>query len=152
MLSKSLSLSHTHTHTNAESIFIIKKAREFRKNIYFCFIDYVKAFDYVDHNKLWKILKEMGILDHLICLLRNLYAGQIAEVRTGNGTTDCFQIGNGVRQGCILSPCLFNLYAKYIMRNAGLEKAQAGIKIAGRNINNLRYADDATLWQKVKRN
>ena len=106
----------------------------------------------LDHNKLWKILKEMGIPDHLTCLLRNLYAGQEATVRTGHGTTDCFQIGKGVRQGCILSPCLFNLYAEYIMRNAGLEEAQAGIKIAGRNINNLRYADDTTLWQKVKRN
>ena len=107
----------------------------------------------MDHNKLWKILKEMGIADHLICLLRNLYAGQEAIVRTGHGTTDCFQIGKGVRQGCILSPYLFNLYAECIMRNAGLEEAKAGIKIAGRNINNLRYADDTTLmWQKVKRN
>ena len=131
---------------------IIEKAREFQKIIYFCFIDYAKAFDYVDHNKLWKILKEMGLPDHLICLLRNLYAGQEATVRTGHGTTDWFQIGKGVRQGCILSPCLFNLYAEYIMRNAGLEEAQAGIKIAGRNINNLRYADDTILWQKVKRN
>ena len=110
-----------------------------------CFIDYAKAFDCVDHNKLWKILKEMGIPDHLICLLRNLYAGQEATVRTGHGTTDWFQIGKGVCQGCILSPCLFNLYAEYIMRNAGLEETQAGIKIAGRNINNLRYADDTTL-------
>ena len=100
----------------------------------------------------WKILKEMGIPDHLTCLLRNLYAGQEATVRTGHGTTDWFQIGKGVRQGCILSPCLFNFYAEYIMRNAGLEKAQAGIKIARRNTNNLRYADDTTLWQKVKRN
>ena len=123
---------------------IIKKAREFQKNIYFCFIDYAKAFDYVDHNKLWKILKEMGIPDHLTCLLRNLYAGQEAIVRTGHGTADWFQIGKGVRQGCILSPCL-NLYAEYIMRNAGLEEAQAGIKIARRNISNLRYADDTTL-------
>ena len=119
--------------------------REFPKNIYFCFIDYAKAFDCVDHNKLWKILKEMGIPDHLICLLRNLYAGQKATVRTGHGTTEWFQIGRGVSQGCILSPCLFNLYAEYIMRNAGLEEAQAGIKIAGRNINNLRYTDDTTL-------
>ena len=103
------------------------------------------AFDCVDHNKLWKILKEMGIPDHLTCLLRNLYAGQEATVRTGHGTTDWFQIGKGVRQGCILSPCLFNFYAEYIMRNTGLEEAQAGIKIAGRNINNLRYADDTTL-------
>ena len=124
---------------------IMEKAREFQKNIYFCFIDYAKAFDCVDHNKLWKILKEMGIPDHLTCLLRNLYAGQEATVRTGHGTTDWFQIGKGVHQGCILSPCLFNLYAEYIMRNAGLEEAQAGIKIAGRNINNLRYADDTTL-------
>uniref|UniRef100_A0A8B9XK85 Reverse transcriptase domain-containing protein n=1 Tax=Bos mutus grunniens TaxID=30521 RepID=A0A8B9XK85_BOSMU len=124
---------------------IIKKAREFQKNIYFCFIDYAKAFDYVDHNKLWKILQEMGIPDHLTCLLRNLYAGQEATVRTGHGTTDWFQIGKGLRQGCILSPCLFNLYAEYIMRNDGLEEAQARIKIAGRNINNLRYADDTTL-------
>ena len=124
---------------------IIKKAREFQKNIYFCFIDYTKAFNYVDHNKLWKILKEMGIPDHLTCLLRNLYAGQEATVRTAHGTTDWFQIEKGVRQGCILSPCLFNLHAEYIMRNAGLEEAQAGIKIAGRNINNLRYADDITL-------
>ena len=124
---------------------IMEKAREFQKNIYFCFIDYAKAFDCVDHNKLWKILKEMGIPDHLTCLLRNLYAGQEATVRTGHGTTDWFQIGKGVCQGCILSPCLFNLYAEYIMRNAGLEETQAGIKIAGRNINNLRYADDTTL-------
>ena len=97
---------------------IIEKAREFQKNIYFCFTDYAKAFDCVDHNKMWKILKEMGILDHLTCLLRNLHAGQEATVRTGHGTTDWFQIGKGVRQGCILSPCLFNLYAEYIMRNA----------------------------------
>ena len=122
-----------------------QKAREFQKNIYFCFIDYAKAFDCVDHIKLWKILKEIGIPDHLTCLLRNLYAGQEATVRTGHGTTDWFQIGKGVCQGCILSPCLINLYAEYIMRNAGLEEAQAGIKIAGRNINNLRYADDTTL-------
>ena len=124
---------------------IIEKAREFQKNIYFCFIDYAKAFDCVDHHKLWKILKEMGILDHLNCLLRNLYAGQEATVRTGHGTTDWFQIGKGVRQGYILSSCLFNLYAEYIMRNAGLDEAQAGIKTARRNINNLRYADDTTL-------
>ena len=116
---------------------IIEKAREFQKNIYFCFIDYAKAFDCVDHNKLWKILKE-------ICLLRNLYAGQEATVRTGHGTTDWFQIGKGGRKGCILSPCLFNFYAEYTMSNAGLEEAQTGIKIAGRNINNLRYADDTT--------
>ena len=124
---------------------IIKKARKFQKNIYFCFIDYTKAFDCVDHNKLWKILKEMGILDYLTCLLRNLYARQEATVRTGHGTTDWFQIGKGVCQGCILSPCLFNLYAEYLMRNAGLEEAQDGIKITGRNSNNLRYADDTTL-------
>ena len=103
--------------------FIVKKAREFQKNIYFCFIDYAKAFDWVDHNKLWKILKKMGVPDHLTCLLRNLYAGQEATVNTGHGTTDCFQIGEGVRQGCILSSCLFNLYAEYIMRNAGLDEA-----------------------------
>ena len=123
---------------------IIKKAREFQKNIYFCFIDYAKAFDYVAHHKLWKILKEMGIPDHLTCLLRNLYAGQEATVRTGHGT-DWFQIGKGVHQGCILSPWLFNFYAEYIMRNAVLEETQAGIKIGRRNINNLRYADDTTL-------
>ena len=121
-----------------------QKAREFQKNIYFCFIDYVKAFDCVDHNKLWKILKDMGIPDHLTCLLRNLYAGQEATIRTGYGTSDWFQTGKGVHQGYIVSLYLFNLYAKYIMRNAGLEEAQAGIKIAGRNINNLRYADDTT--------
>ena len=124
---------------------IMEKAREFQKNIYLCFIDYAKAFDCVDHNKLWKILKEMGIPDHLTCLLRNLYADQEAIVRTGYGTTDWLQIGKGVLQGCVLSPCLFNLYAEYIMRNSGLDEAQAGIKTAGRNINNLRYADDTTL-------
>ena len=124
---------------------IFKKAREVQRNIYFCFIDYAKGFDCVDHNKLWKILKEMGISDHLTCLLRNLYAGQEATVRTRHGTTDWFQIGKGVCEGCILSPCLFNLHAEYIMRNAGLEEAQAGIKIPRRNINNLRYADDTTL-------
>ena len=124
---------------------IIKKAREFQKNIYFCFIDYANTFDCVDHNKLWKILKEMEIPDHFICFLRNLYAGQEATVRTGHGTTDWFQIGNGVRQGCILSLCLFNLFAMYIMWNARLDEAQAGIKIAGRSINNLRYTDDTTL-------
>ena len=126
-------------------LWIIKKGREFQENIYFCFLDYAKAVDCVDHNKLWKILKEMGIPDHLTCLLKNLYAGQEATVTTGHGTTDWFQIEKGVRQGCILSPCLFNLYAEYIMRNAGLEEAQVGIKIAWRNINNLRYADDTTL-------
>ena len=111
----------------------------------FCFIDYAKAFDCVDHNKLWKILKVTGIPDHLTYLLRNMYAGQEATVRTGHGTTDWFEIGKGVSQGCILSPCLFNFYAEYIMWNAGLHEAQGGIKIAGRNINNLRYADDTTL-------
>ena len=118
----------------------MEKAREFQKIIYFCFIDYAKTFDCMDHNKLWKILKEMAIPDHLTCLLRNLYAGQEATVRTEHGTTDWFQMGKA-----ILSPCLFNLYAEYIMRSAGLEETQAGIKIAGRNINNLRYADDTTL-------
>ena len=121
------------------------KAIEFQKNVYFCLIDYAKAFDCVDHNKVWKILREMGKPDHLTWLLRNLYAYQEATVRTGHGTTDWFQIGKRVRQGCILSPCLFNFYVEYIMRNAGLEEAQAGIKIAGRNINNLRHADDTTL-------
>ena len=123
---------------------IIKKAREFQKNIYFWFIDYVKAFYCVDHNKLWKILLETRIPDHLTCLLTNLYAGQEVTVRTGHGTTDWFQIGKGVHQGCILSSCLFNFYAEYIMQNAGLDEAHAGIKIARRNINNLRYADDTT--------
>ena len=122
-----------------------KKQESSRKNIYFCFIDYAKAFDCVDQNKLWKILKEMGIPEHLTSFLRNLYAGHEATVRTGHGTTDWFQTRKGVRQGCILSHCLFNLYAEYIMRNAGLEETQAGIKIAGRNINNLRYANDTTL-------
>ena len=123
----------------------IIKSRRVPENTYVFFIKYAKAFDCVDHNKLWKILKEMGILDHLTSLLRNLYAGQEATVRTGHETTDWFQIGKGVHQGCILSPCLFNLYAGHIMRNAGLVDAQAGIKIPGRNINNLRYADDTTL-------
>ena len=124
----------------------MEKARELqKKNIYFCFLDYAKAFDCVDHNKLWKILKEMGIPDYLTCLLKDLYAGQEATVRTGHGTTDWFQIGKRGRQDCTLSPCLFNLYSEYIMRNAGLDEAQAGIKIAGRNISNLRYADDNTL-------
>ena len=125
-------------------------SREFQKNIHFCFIDYAKAFDSVGHNKLWKILQEVGIPDHLTCLLRNLYAGQEATVRTGHGATDWFQIGKEVCQGCILSPCLFNLYAEYTMRNVGLDEAQAGIKIAGRNINNLRYADDTTLMAESK--
>ena len=124
---------------------IMEKVREFKRNIYFCFIDYPKAFDHADQNKLWKILKDMGIPDHLTCLLRNLYAGQEATVRTGHVTTDWLQIGKEVHQGCILSPCLFNSYAEYIKRNPGLDKSQAGIKIAGRNVNNLRYADDITL-------
>ena len=126
------------------------KKQESSRNIYFCFIDYAKAFDGVDHNKLWKILKEMGIPDHLTCLLRKLYAGQEATVRTGHGTIDWFQIGKRAHQGCILSPCLFNLYAEYIMRNTGMNEAQAGIKIARRNINNLRYADDTTLMAESK--
>ena len=135
---------------------IIEKAWEFQKNIYFCFIDYAKAFDHVDHNKLRKILKEVGILDRLTCLLKSLYAGPKASVKTRHGTTDWFQIGKGVHQGCILSPCLFNLYAENIMWDAGLDEAQAGNKIAGRNINNLRYADDTpeeelkSLLMKVK--
>ena len=124
---------------------IIEKAREFQRNICFCFIDYAKAFDYVNHNKLWKYLQETWIPDHQTHHLRNLYAGQEATVSTGHGTKDWFQIGKEVCQGCILSPCLFNLYGEYTMKNAGLEEAQAGIKIAGRNINNLRYADDTTL-------
>ena len=131
---------------------IIEKARELQKNIYFCFIDYAKAFDCVDHNKLWKILREMGMPDHLTCLLRNLYAGQEATVRTGHGTTDWFQIGKEVCQCCIFSPCLFNFYKEDIMRNAGLEEIQAGIKIARRNINNLRYADDTTLMAEREKN
>ena len=129
-----------------------QKAREFQENIYFCFIDYAKAFDCVDHHKLWKILQEMGIPDHLTCLLRNLYAVQEATIRPGYGTMGWFQIGTGIHQGCILSPCLFILYAEYIMRNAGLEGAQAGIKIARRNISNLRYQMIPPLWQKVKKN
>ena len=135
----------------ANICWIIEKARELQKNIYFYFIDYAKAFDCVDHNKLWKILKEMGIPDHLTCLLRNLYAGQEATVRTEHGTIDWFQIGKGVRQGYILSPCLFNFYAEYIMRNAGLDEAQAGIKIARRNINNLRYADVTNIIAEAKK-
>ena len=130
---------------------IIVKARQFKKNFYFCFIDYAKGFDCVDHNKLWKILKEMGIPDHLTCLLRKLYAGQEATARTGHGMTDWFQIGKGVRQGCILSPYLFNSHVEYIMRNAGLKKTQGRINIAGRNINNLRYLDDSALMaQRVE--
>ena len=128
----------------------MEKAREFQKNIYFCFIDYTEAFDGVGH-RLWKILKKMGIPDLLTCLLRDLYAGQEATVRTGHGTTDWFQIGK-VRQGCILSPCLFNFHAEYIMRNSGLDEAQAGIRIAGRNISNLRYADDTTLMVESNKN
>ena len=134
----------------ANTCWIIEKIREFQEDIYFCFTDYAKVFDCVDHNKLWKILKEMGIPDHLTCLLRNLYAGQEATVRTGHGTTDWFQIGKGVCEGCILSPCLFNIYAEYIMRNAGLDASQAGIKIARKNFNNLRYIPP--LWKKAKRN
>ena len=129
----------------ATSIGSWKKTREFQKNIYFCFIDYAKVFDCVDHNKMWKILKEMGVPDHLTCLLRNLYAGQEATVRIEHRTTDGFQTKKGVHQGCILSPCLFNFHAESIMRNAGLEEAQAGVNIAGRSINNLRYADDTNL-------
>ena len=136
----------------ANICWITEKAREFQKNIYFCFIDCAKAFDCVDHSKLWKILKEMVIPDHLTCLLRNLYAGQEATVRTGHGPTDWFQIGKGVCQGCILSPCLFNLYAEYIMRNAGLEEAQAGLKVARWDISNLDMQMTPPLWQKVKRN
>jgi len=126
------------------------KKQEFQKKIYFCFTDYANAFDCVDHNKLWKILNEMGISDHLTCLLRNLYTGQAATVRNGHGTMDRFQIGKGVHQGCILLPCLFNFYAEYIMRNARLDESQAGIKIARRNINDLRYADDTTLRAESK--
>ena len=136
----------------ANIYWIIEKTREFQKNIYYCFIDYAKAFDCVVHNKLWKILKEMGILDHLTCLLRNLYAGQEATLRTGHRTRDWFQIGKGVRQGCILWPCLFNLYTEYIMRNAGLDEAQAGLKIAERNINTSDMQMTPPLWQKVKKN
>ena len=124
---------------------IIEKARKFQKNIYFCFINYAKAFDCMDHNKLWKILKQMGIPDHLTCLLRNLYAGQEITVRTRHGKMNWFQIGKGICQGCIFSPCLFNLYAEYIMQNARLDEAQAGIKIAWKNINNFRYPNDTAL-------
>ena len=128
----------------------MEKAREFQKNIYFCFIDYAKAFDCVDHHKLWKILKEMGISGHLNCLLRKLYADQEATVRTVHGTTDWFQIRQGVHQGCILSPCLFNLYAEYIIWNTRLGEWQAGIKIARRNLNNLRYADAIILMAECE--
>ena len=130
----------------------VKKTREFQKNIYFCFIDYDKAFDCVDHNKLWKILKEMGIPDHLICLLRNLYAGQEATVRTGYGTTDWFQIGKRVHQGCILSPCLFNLYAEYIMRNLGLKKHKVESRLPGEISITSDMQMTPPLWQKVKKN
>ena len=128
---------------------ITEKTRKFQKNIYFCFIDYAKAFDCVDHNKLWKILKAMGIPDHLTCLLKKLYAGQEATVRTRH-RTEWFQIRKGIHQGCILSPCLCKLYEEYLMRNAGLDEGQTGIKIARKNINNLRYADDTTLMAESK--
>ena len=128
-----------------------RKQESSKKKIYFCFIDYAKPFDCVDHNKLWKILKEMGPPDHLTCLLKNLYSGQEAIVRTGHGTTHWFQIGKGICQGCLLSPCLFNLYAEYIMWNTRLDEAQAGIKIAGRNISNLRYTDDTILMAGTKK-
>ena len=136
----------------ANICWIMEKGREFQKNIYFCFIDYAKAFDCVDHKRLWKILKEMGIPDHLTCLLRNLYAGQEATVRTGHGTTDSFQIGKAVCQGCILSPCLFNLHAEYIMRNIGLEEAQAGINIAGKISVTSDMQMTPPLWQKARNN
>ena len=136
----------------ANILWIMEKVWEFQKNIYFCFIDYAKAFDCVDHNKLWKIIQEMGIPDHLTCLLRNLYAGQEATVRTGHGTTEWLQIGKGGRQGCILSPCLFNLYAEYIMTNAGLMKH----KLESRLLREISTTSDMQmtppLWQKVKRN
>ena len=132
------------------SVQSLKMQENSRKNIYFCFIDYAKAFDSVDHNKLWKILQEMGLSDHLTCLLRNLYAGQEATVRTGHGTTDWFQIGKGVRKGCILSPCLFNLYAEYIMRNAGLEEAHTGIRLPGEISITSDMQMTPPLWQKVK--
>ena len=146
-------LEKTETRDQIANIhWIIKKARVSQKNIYFCFTDYAKAFDCVDHNKLWKILQEMGMPDYLTYLLRNLYASQKVTVTTGHGTMDWFQIGKGVCQGCVLSHCLFNLYAEDIMWNARLDEAQAGIKLSRRNTNNLRYADDTTLWQKVKKN
>ena len=135
---------------NCQHLLDHQKSREFQKNINFCFIDYAKAFDCVDHIKEWKILKEMRIPDHLTCVLRNLYAGQEAEVRAGHGTTDWFQIRKGVHQGCILAPWLFNLYEEYIIWNAGLDEAQAGIKIARRNINNFRYTDDTTFMAESK--
>ena len=127
---------------------IIEKAREFQEKIYLCFIDYTEAFDCLDHNKLWEILKEMGIPDHLTCLLRNLYMGQEATVRTLCGNTDRLKTRKGVHQGCVFSPCLFNFYAEYIMRNSGLDESQTGIKTAGRNINNLRYSDETTLMEE----
>ena len=139
-------------HQIANIRWFIEKAREFQKNIYFCFIDYAKAFDCVDHNKLWKILKVMGIADHLTCLLRNLYAGREVTVRTGHGTTDWFQIGKGVCRGCILSLCLLKLHAEYIMRNAGLDETQTGIKVSGRNINDSGMLMTPPLWQKLKKN
>ena len=129
---------------------VIKKAREFQKNIYFCFINYAKVFDCVDHNKLWKILQEMGIPDHLTCLLKNLYSGQEATIRTGRGTTDWFLIRKGEHQVCILSLYLFNFHAEFIMQNTALDEAQAGLKIAGSNINNLSYADDTTLVAEIE--
>ena len=142
--------------SNCQHVLDYWKSKRIPEKHQFCFINYAKVFDCVDHNKLGKILKEMGIPDHLTCFIQNLYAGQEVTVRTGHGTTDWVQIGKGVCQGCILSPCLFNLHAKYIMQNARLDEAQAGIKIARRNISNLRYADDPyaipPLWQKVKRN
>ena len=130
---------------------IIEKAREFQESIYFCFIDYTKAFDCVDHSKLWKILQEMRIPDHLTCLLRNLYAGQEAAVRTGHGTTDWFQIGKGVHQGCILSACLFNFYAEYIMRNAGMEKHKLESRLPGKISVTSDVQMTPPLWKKVKR-
>ena len=136
----------------ANICWIVEKAIEYQKNIDFCFIDYAKAFDSVDHNKLWKIVKEMGIPDHLSCLLRNLYAGQEATVRTRHGTTDWFKIRKGVLKGWMLSPCLFNFYAEYILRDPRLDEAQAGIKISGRNISNLRFADDTILMEEKKKN
>ena len=136
----------------ANSHWVTEKAREFQKNIYFCFIEYAKAFDYMNHNKLWKILKGMGIPDHLTCLLRNLYADQEATVRTGHGTTDWFQIGKGVRQGCILSPCLSNLYAEYIMRNTGWIKHKLESRLLGEISTASEMQMTPPLWQKVKKN
>ena len=151
MLLSSIGSSVSWIHMCVSSQFSGSQAREFQKNIYFCFIDYAKAFDCVNHNKLWKILKEMGISDHLTCLLRNLYARQETIVRTGHGTTDGFQIGKGVRQGCVLSRCLFNFYAEYIMRNAGLEEAQLKSRLLGEIgiISDMQMTP--LLWQKVKR-